>query len=321
VSGLLLKGHSSLGGIDALTGTLTIDHVNFDHSGLGLRVYAPAQVTVRASAFYDSFGPWAAAIYNQSGTVSVYDSSFYDNIGAFNGGAVYNGGITYIYNSVFYNNNSEGADFYTHGQGGAIANQPTGQLSLSNSTLSANYTGEQAGSAGSALYNAGVLTLTNVTLAHNYSYAYMHPPAHLSAALEMITGSVTTLRNSLLANNTPGGDCANHGGTLIDGGYNLVADNSCGFTGGADPLLAGLADNGGPTLTHALLPGSPAIDAGDPAGCTDPLGRPLVTDQRGYYRTVDGNTDDTARCDIGAFEYLSTVLNLAYRLFLPLALH
>lgn len=63
-----------------------------------------------------------------------------------------------------------------------------------------------------------------------------------------------------------------------------------------------LADNGGPTFTHALQPGSNAIDAG--AGmCTAPDGNILATDQRGAPRPQDGDTSGTATCDIGAFEY------------------
>ena len=69
-----------------------------------------------------------------------------------------------------------------------------------------------------------------------------------------------------------------------------------------------LAFNGGPTQTHALVPGSPAIDAGG-AVCTDANGNPLLTDQRGKPRIVDGNGDGTARCDIGAFEFFPVVNN------------
>jgi hypothetical protein len=67
-----------------------------------------------------------------------------------------------------------------------------------------------------------------------------------------------------------------------------------------DPLLGPLQDNGGPTPTHAPLPGSPVIDAGDPA-----FAAPPYLDQRGYYRVVDGDGDMTARIDIGAVEYAS----------------
>ena len=68
-------------------------------------------------------------------------------------------------------------------------------------------------------------------------------------------------------------------------------------------ILGPLKNNGGPTQTHALLAGSPAIDAGDPSGCRDSQGALLATDQRGFARHVDGNNDGIARCDIGAVEF------------------
>ena len=70
----------------------------------------------------------------------------------------------------------------------------------------------------------------------------------------------------------------------------------------ADPKLSPLQNNGGPTQTHALLAGSPAIDAGDSNGCRDNTGALLQTDQRGLPRATDGNGDGKAACDIGAFE-------------------
>ncbi|MCA9100001.1 MAG: hypothetical protein KDA63_02560, partial [Planctomycetales bacterium] len=91
-------------------------------------------------------------------------------------------------------------------------------------------------------------------------------------------------------------------GNPLSGAHNLIEDGSGGLndTITGDPLLGPLADNGGPTMTHALLPGSPAIDAGDPA-----FAAPPYLDQRGYYRVVDGDGDMTARIDMGAFEYAS----------------
>jgi hypothetical protein len=73
-----------------------------------------------------------------------------------------------------------------------------------------------------------------------------------------------------------------------------------------DPLLA---PNGGPTLTHALVLGSSALDAGGPV-CTDATREPLLTDQRGRSRPVDGNGDGLAACDIGAFEFFPLINDL-----------
>ena len=79
---------------------------------------------------------------------------------------------------------------------------------------------------------------------------------------------------------------------------------------GLDPLLGTLADNGGPTETHALQAGSPAIDAADPAGCSGIRNFQLHTDQRGHPLPWDGDADGTAVCDIGAFEAPLTIVYL-----------
>jgi len=91
-------------------------------------------------------------------------------------------------------------------------------------------------------------------------------------------------------------------GSLRSTGYN-IAGPGCSFEIphasdriGTDPMLEPLADNGGPTPTHALPTDSPAVDAGNPLGCGIPL------DQRGFRRHTDGDCNTAVRCDIGAFE-------------------
>jgi hypothetical protein len=115
-----------------------------------------------------------------------------------------------------------------------------------------------------------------------------------------------TLQNSIVANNS-GGNCS---GMMISNGYNMSSDATCTFSNhgdrdNIDPKLGPLQYNGGPTQTMALPSGSPAIDAGNPSGCTDGLGHLLTTDQRGYpYRRPDSEdkTDSKPRCDMGAYE-------------------
>jgi hypothetical protein len=109
----------------------------------------------------------------------------------------------------------------------------------------------------------------------------------------------TTIGDAVLDAGASGGTIFNRGGTVTSLGYNLASDNGGGVLTGpgdqinADPLLGLLQDNGGPTFTHALLPGSPAIDAGDPNFTPPPL-----YDQRGapFHRVFNGHID------IGSFE-------------------
>jgi hypothetical protein len=100
-------------------------------------------------------------------------------------------------------------------------------------------------------------------------------------------------------------------------GYNLIGTQGgpstggtdCDFSGdttgdtiGEDPLLGALGDHGGFGETHLPAAGSPAIDTGNPAGCSDENGVMLEADQRGAARPVDGDGDADARCDRGAVE-------------------
>ena len=94
---------------------------------------------------------------------------------------------------------------------------------------------------------------------------------------------------------------------MTSNGYNLSSDSTCNFTGpgdlnNTDPMLGPLQNNGGPTQTMALPTGSPAIDAGNPKGCTDGAGHLLTTDQRGLPRPNTEDIADKKGCDMGAYE-------------------
>jgi len=110
--------------------------------------------------------------------------------------------------------------------------------------------------------------------------------------------------NTVFSRGLSGQNISMDGGTVTSDGYN-VCDDACGLSGTGDlvstePLLGPLADNGGPTLPHALMGGSPAIDLGGTCG---------PTDQRGFDAPTDGDGDSSADCDAGSVEAPTLVLN------------
>jgi predicted outer membrane repeat protein len=184
------------------------------------------------------------------------------------------------------------------GAGGGGINAST--ATLTNCTVSGNTTDEDGG----GILASGA-TLTNCTIAKNLAQTG-------GGLFHAITGDTVSLRNTVVALNLirPGGSGPDVAGAVFTSeGHNLigVGGSSNGFTDGVngdrvgtfldrlDPLLGPLADNGGPTQTHKLLAGSPAIDAGDNLVLE-------LTDQRGLPRKKDGNGNGVAVVDIGAFE-------------------
>ena len=211
-------------------------------------------------------GNVAMAIYNES-QLSLAESTVADNQGG-----VYNSGTVTIERSAFANN-----------QGGAIgAFYNSGVAMVRNSTISGN-----SGPHGGGLFNSGNLTVENSTVTGNRA------TQNTGGNLYNTSGTLH-LKNTILANSSGGTDCRNDG-IIATSSNNLVEDGSCAPSLTGDPNLGPLQDNGGATQTHALLPNSSAIDAGDNASC-------LPTDQRGVARPVDGNGDGVAVCDLGAYE-------------------
>ena len=176
---------------------------------------------------------------------------------------------------------------------------------MSNSTLSGNSANVGFSSGGGAIHNNGgtVTVSSNSTLSGNSvtDVDYGH-----GGGIAFINGGSFTLQNTIVANSPSGGNCYAVGGSITDSGYNLDSDGSCGFgtanhslSGTWDnplnPQLGALADNGGPTMTHALLAGSPALNT-IPQGTNGCGGLILNTDQRGVSRPQG------SACDTGSFE-------------------
>jgi hypothetical protein len=253
-------------------------------------------LTVTLSVISDNQGSglYNAVYYSTSATAVVMDSHISGNTGYDNsGGGIYNGraGTLTVIGSTIHNNTAQnvGGGIYI---GGA---PPTGALTtIINSTISNNHVLHNTMGYGGGIISGGTLTLQNVTLTGNTA----------SNGAGLYNSGPATLLNTVIANNTGGTNCADILNQMTSQGNNLASDHSCNLAApgdqpGVDPLLAPLANNGGPTFTHALLPGSPAIDTGSLTTCP-------TTDQRGLPRPLDGNGDTTPICDIGAYEHNPT---------------
>ena len=239
-----------------------------------------------------SFG-YGAGIYNcPSSTLTLINTTISNN-SALIGGAICNGGTLTILNSTISGNVAR------EHEGGGIANY--GTLTITNSTFSGNVArpslfGSAAGGIlnGGLFQSSGTLSINNSTLSGNVARGGK------GGAIFNDQGSSVVLQNNIVANNT-GGNCH---GAVTSNGYNLSSDGTCDFnsTGdmnNTDPMLGQLRNNGGPTETFAELAGSPAIDSGNPSGCTDGKGHLLKTDQRGEPRP---DKEDKNGCDRGAYE-------------------
>jgi len=215
-------------------------------------------------------------IFND-GTLMITDSTISGNEAYLSGGGIENGGTLTIDGSTVTRNRASGVhDGQPWGHGGGIS----GTVTFTNSTLSGNY----ASLNGGGIDGGGAIT--NSTLSDNNGGGIS-----VSASLE--------IGNTILNAGARGANISNNGAMVTSHGYNVSSDDGGGFLNGpgdqinTDPLLGPLQNNGGPTSTHALLPGSPAIDTGDPKFTPPPL-----YDQRDspFVRVFNN------RIDVGSFE-------------------
>jgi len=300
--------------------------------GGGVDNYSVGTLTINSSIITKNHAKYnidgGGGIYN-GGTLTINDSTVSGNTAGGarfgnGGGGILNGGTLTINKSTINSNQAA--------RGGGISNQ--GTLTINSSTISGNGASTfgcvSAYGGGIEALSGGGLTINNSTIsgnsAHNSPKNMCSYPAY-GGGIHSSTGRLTinnstisgnsatssggdfgggidgmaTLQNSIVANNTYGGNCY---GTMTSNGYNLSSDNTCNFSSSGDlnntdPKLGQLGNYGGPTQTLPLLFGSPAIDAGNPNGCTDGKGHLLKTDQRGKPRP---DREDTGGCDMGAYE-------------------
>ncbi|HEY2395488.1 MAG TPA: choice-of-anchor Q domain-containing protein [Rudaea sp.] len=242
-----------------------------------------------------------------SSRLALAQTSFTGNSDTSNyggGGLALFGADGTIKDSTFSGNN-------TGGSGGGILFQGNQSvLRVTNTTISANVAGFGGGISTLNLTDGlTTLELASSTIANNTAPANGGVDVYTQDSLAVL--ATARLRNSIVANNSlPNLGVGNAGGgaaTIVSLGYNLTDDATAIFLDlvsdqvNTDPMLRPLADNGGPTKTHALKPGSPALDAGDRSGSN--------ADQRGYQRPYDqpGVTNVGDGSDIGALEQDDTL--------------
>lgn len=290
ITGVTIRNGSAAGanggGIRLGTGTLVLRDVvitgnivgsTSNETGGGIHVSGGATADIADSVVSNNISSGSGGGISNQGTLILTRVTVSGNRATTNGaaGGIFNNQVLTVTESLIDNN--------VAGSGTAAGGIGSQGLSatITNTTISRN-----AGD-GVRILAAGAGEITNCTVVENTGFEISN------------AGSATVL-NTILFDNTAG--ICDPSNPFTSAGHNLFGDASCPPAAdntdlvAADPQLGPLQDNGGPTLTYALLPDSPAIDNGaDVAGVT-------TIDQRGILRPQDGDGDGTAAFDIGAFE-------------------
>ncbi len=305
VQGTIFVDPVNDGPLPAIEEDLTIegpgaDLLTIDGNGLArvLTVAPDASLTLVGVTIAGGFAP-AGEVGGglqilADGTATLRDCVFEDNTASGGGAVAVTQGTLRVERCTFVGNEATGG---AAGAGGAIRNDGSG-LEIVNSTFSENTAG--AGTGG-AIATLGPGASTRI---HSSSFVANGTTGMGGAIARNEDGNVV-LAHTLIAESASGPNCGTPAPTSE--GHNLSDDVSCDLVHMSDlqNVSAGvgpLADNGGPTDTHDLEPGSMAIDAGL-ASCLDPDGTtPLTMDQRGFPRPTNGDGVSGVQCDIGAIE-------------------
>jgi len=278
--------NNNLSGALTVTGTTVSGNTASGFGGGGINNNSSGMATVTGCIISSNMAQNGGGLNNNSsGPLTVANTTISGNSttgGSIGGGGILNNssGPLTVSASTISGNTGGGIG------GGGIDNNSSGPATIVNSTVSGNTSTGTNGGGGVYKNFSGNVTLTNVTITGN--------SASVGGGIRNnnAVGAITLL-NTIVANSPSGGNCA--GNPVTSAGNNLSSDGTCplgaaGDLNNTNPQLGPLANNGGPTQTHALLAGSPAIDAGSNTGCP-------ATDQRGVARPQG------PACDMGAFEF------------------
>jgi predicted outer membrane repeat protein len=268
-------GGTTCGAVLSEDGTIDVEGSTFEGNEAfngGALCSWGGDLSVKQSTFFQNTAPTKGGAISGGGELHIEDSTFSENSTGGDGGGLCSWGHLIVENSTFDGNVAEG-------EGGGVHHSPgilDSPIEITNSTISSN----QAHIGGGVLVG-GPATLTHCTIVLN--------EAEEGAGIYQEMKSLE-IHNSIVALNTVD-DCRILPSVFSALGQNINSDGSCPGFITADPILAPLVDNGGSTQTHALLVGSPAVDA--ISGTCIPM------DQRSQSRP------DGPACDIGAYEGVS----------------
>ncbi|WPF90259.1 choice-of-anchor Q domain-containing protein [Cyanobacterium aponinum AL20118] len=310
------NGSLNLQNVTIKNGAMTEENIDATFAGGTinggvLNIDLNAQTIITNSIIADSSTTLQGGGINNSGTLTLEKTIVSGHNSGDNAGGIYNTGIMTIRDSAIINNLADAAaPDIIEGGGGGILNEAGATLIMVNTTVSGNRSASNDGNdppsgpgdGGGGILSRGTTRIINSTIVNNSAQVG-------SGIYSETTTANTILYNTIIANNTGSPDLdgffdSRSGFNFVPNANGLILDAKNGnIVGGTttqrlDLNIGPLQDNGGPTPTHALLPGSPAINAGDTEQVNIlfyfPDDPPL--DQRGSERISDG------RIDIGSYE-------------------